>query len=174
MFFGLRLPVIAPVLGLVLAGLFVTVAPPAEAQGARIDFGGMRQDTSLPVEVTADQLSVDQTNGSATFSGNVVVGQGEMRMSAAEVRVEYTEGGGGIDRLHATGGVTLANATDAAEAREAVYTIASGEVVMTGDVLLTQGQSAISGQRLVINLTAGTGVMEGRVQTVFQPGSARD
>ncbi|MFN3824926.1 MAG: lipopolysaccharide transport periplasmic protein LptA [Pseudorhodobacter sp.] len=170
MFFGLRLPAVV----LVVAGLVLTAAPSADAQGARIDFGGMRQDTSLPVEVSADQLSVDQTNGNAVFSGNVVVGQGEMRMSAAEVRIEYTQGGGGIDRLHATGGVTLANATDAAEAREAVYTIASGEVVMTGDVLLTQGQSAISGQRLVLNLTSGTGVMEGRVQTVFQPGSARN
>lgn len=174
MFFGLRLPVTAPAFALVLAGIFAPLAQTAEAQGARIDFGGIRQDTSLPVEVTADQLSVNQTDGSATFSGNVVVGQGEMRMSAAEVRVEYTQGGGGIDRLHATGGVTLASATNAAEAREAVYTIASGEVVMTGDVLLTQGQSAISGQRLVINLTAGTGVMEGRVQTLFQPGSAQD
>jgi len=170
MFFGLRLPAIA----LVVVGLVLTAASFADAQGARIDFGGMRQDTSLPVEVSADQLSVDQTNGNATFSGNVVVGQGEMRMSAAEVRIEYTQGGGGIDRLHATGGVTLANATDAAEAREAVYTVASGEVVMTGDVLLTQGQSAISGQRLVLDLTSGTGVMEGRVQTVFQPGSARN
>ena len=161
-------------LALIGAGFVLTATPFAHAQGAQIDFGGMQQDTSLPVEVTADQLSVDQGNGSATFTGNVLVGQGEMRLSAAEVRVEYAEGGGGIDRLHATGGVTLANATDAAEAQEAVYTIASGEVVMTGNVLLTQGPNAISGQRLVINLTTGSGVMEGRVQTVFQPGASRN
>ncbi|MBL4916685.1 lipopolysaccharide transport periplasmic protein LptA [Szabonella alba] len=159
---------------LIAAALAPIAAPSVHAQGAQIDFGGMQQDTSLPVEVTADQLSVDQANGSATFSGNVLVGQGEMRLSAAEVQVEYTEGGGGIERLHATGGVTLANATDAAEAQEAVYTIASGEVVMTGNVLLTQGPNAISGQRLVINLTTGSGVMEGRVQTVFQPGASRN
>jgi lipopolysaccharide export system protein LptA len=45
---------------------------------------------------------------------------------------------------------------------------------MTGDVLLTQSGSALSGQKLVIDLKAGTGVMEGRVQTVFQPGSAKN
>lgn len=143
------------------------------AQGATVAFGGLKQDTTLPVEVTADQLAVNQADGTATFSGNVLVGQGEMRLSAGKVRVEYTPDGGGISRLHATEGVTLINATDAAEAREAVYTIDSGQVVMTGDVMLTQGASALSGQKLVINLKAGTGVMEGRVQTVFQPGSAK-
>jgi lipopolysaccharide export system protein LptA len=43
---------------------------------------------------------------------------------------------------------------------------------MTGSVLLTQGRNAIAGERLVLDLKAGTGVMEGRVKTVFTPGSA--
>ena len=143
---------------------------PALAQGAKVAFGGLKQDTSLPVEITADSLEVNQTDGEATFSGNVLVGQGDMRLSAARIRVEYEDGGEGIKTLHATGGVTIVNATDAAEAQEAVYTIASGNVVMTGNVLLTQGPNAISGERLVLNLRDGTGVMEGRVKTVFTPG----
>ena len=141
----------------------------AEAQQANIAFGGMKQDTSLPVSLDADTLAINNADGTALFTGNVIVAQGEMRLTADEVRVEYTPSGGGIKTLHATGGVTLINATDAAEAKEAVYTIDSGTVVMTGDVLLTQGANAISGQKLVINLKAGTGVMEGRVQTVFNP-----
>ena len=56
-----------------------------------------------------------------------------------------------------------------AEAAEAIYTIDSGSLVLSGNVLLTQGKTAISGQKLVIDLKAGSGVMEGRVQTVFQP-----
>lgn len=142
----------------------------AAAQGATVAFGGLKQDTTLPVEIQADQLAVNQADGTATFTGNVLVGQGDMRLSAGEVRVEYAASGGGIARLHASGGVTLASNAEAAEAQNAIYTIDNGEVVMTGDVLLTQGQSALSGQKLVINLKAGTGVMEGRVQTVFQPG----
>jgi lipopolysaccharide export system protein LptA len=39
-------------------------------------------------------------------------------------------------------------------------------------VLLTQGTTTISGERLVYNLDAGTGTMDGRVQTVFTPGKA--
>ncbi len=149
--------------------LALTLPLAAHAQGTDIAFGGLRQDTTLPVEVAADRLAVNQTDGTATFSGNVVVVQGEMRMSAAEIRVEYGKTGQDIEKLYATGGVTIANAADAAEAREAVYTIASGAVVMTGDVLLTQGQNAISGQTLRLDLKAGTGTMEGRVTTVFVP-----
>lgn len=144
------------------------------AQGASVAFGGLKQDTSLPIEVSADQLAVSQTDGTAIFTGNVLVGQGEMRLSADRVKVEYTADGNGISKLFASGGVTLVNLTDAAESREAIYTIASGNVVMTGDVLLTQGGNALSGQKLVIDLKTGTGVMEGRVQTVFQPGKAKN
>lgn len=158
------LMMLATTLAIGLAGV------PVMAQQANIAFGGMKQDTSLPVEVDADSLSINNADGSAVFSGNVVVVQGEMRLKAGEVRVEYTADGGGIKSLYASGGVTLINATDAAEAKDAVYTIDSGNVVMTGDVLLTQGANAISGQKLVINLKDGTGVMEGRVKTVFSPG----
>ncbi len=146
----------------------------ANAQGASVAFGGLKQDTTLPVEIAADQLTVNQADGSAIFTGNVLAAQGDMRLSAVVVRVEYSADGKGIARLHASGGVTLANLTEAAEAQEAIYTIDSGQVVMTGDVLLTQGSSAISGQKLVIELKSGTGTMEGRVQTVFVPATKPD
>ena len=142
----------------------------ATAQEMGVTFGGLKADTSLPVEVKADTLAVDQASGLASFTGNVLVVQGAMRLSADEVRVEYAKEGGKIARLHASGKVLLVNATDAAEASEAVYPIDTGEVVMTGSVLLTQGQAAIRGQKLVIDLKSGTGRMEGGVTTTFVPG----
>jgi lipopolysaccharide export system protein LptA len=149
--------------------LTLGLGAPALAQQATVAFGGLKQDTTLPVEIEADSLTVNNADGTAVFTGNVLVGQGEMRLSAGAVRVEYGTDGKTINRLFATGGVTLANASEAAEAQEAIYTIGSGEVVMTGEVLLTQGQTALSGQKLVINLQSGTGIMEGRVQTTFIP-----
>lgn len=159
-----------PIRAFALAALLGVVAPSLLAQEAKVAFGGLTQDTTLPVEVTADSLTVDNAKGTAVFSGNVLVGQGEMRLAAASVTVEYGADGQSISRLHATGGVTIANLADAAEAREAVYTIDSGTIVLTGDVLLTQGTSALSGQTLTIHLKDGTGVMEGRVSTTFVPG----
>ena len=63
----------------------------SQAQG-NIAFGGLSHDSTLPVEITADQLQVDQTDGSALFKGNVVAGQGDMRLSANEMKVEYSSG----------------------------------------------------------------------------------
>jgi lipopolysaccharide export system protein LptA len=153
-----------------LAAAFTCLAAVAFAQEAQIAFGDLDQDTTLPVEVQADQLSVNNTDGLAVFSGNVRVTQGEMVMVAGEVQVKYGAEGKSIDQLIASGGVTITNLGDAAEAKEAVYTIDSGVIVLTGDVLLAQGPSAMAGQKLTINLKTGTGVMEGRVTTTFVPG----
>lgn len=159
--------------GLVLAIALAWTGAAFAQQGAQFPFGGLRNDPNLPVEIAADSLSVSQTDGAATFAGNVVIGQGDMRISAGKVLVEYgtaDNSPGKIKRLHASGGVTLVKGTEAAEGQEAVYTIEDGSVVMTGSVILTQGPNVISGDRLVVNLTSGTGTMEGRVRTVLKQG----
>lgn len=162
----------APLRATIMTVAFLAVTGGLAQAQTSINLTGLRQDTSLPVEVTSDSLAVDQSTGVATFTGNVVVVQGEMTITAETGRVEYLPDGQGISKVFFDGGVTFVSPTDAAEADAAVYTIASGEVVMTGDVLLTQGQTTISGNKLIYNLDAGTGNMEGRVQTVFVPGQA--
>lgn len=149
--------------------LALVLATSASAQ-QKIAFGDLNQDTTQPVQVQADQLAVNNADGSAVFSGNVIVTQGEMKLAAGEVRVSYGTGQNEIESLVASGGVIVTNLGDAAEAQEAVYTIASGVIVLSGKVLLTQGPSAMAGQKLTINLKDGTGVMEGRVTTTFVPG----
>ncbi|WP_135450518.1 MULTISPECIES: lipopolysaccharide transport periplasmic protein LptA [Tabrizicola] len=155
---------------LALAAVLAFGTFPALAQQAKVAFGELNQDTTLPVEVTADRLAVNNADGTAVFSGNVLVTQGEMKLSAAEVLVKYAPDQKAIDQLVATGGVTITNLGDAAEAQEAVYTIDTGVIVLTGNVLLAQGPSAMTGQKLTINLKDGTGIMEGRVTTTFVPG----
>jgi lipopolysaccharide export system protein LptA len=143
--------------------------------GARVPFGAEEHDTSLPVEITSDALALDQAAGTAVFTGTVKVGQGALRLAADRLEVFYVEdeaGEGGIERMLASGNVTLTNGSEAAEAAEASYVVATGVVEMDGEVLLTQGPNALSGERLRIDLVAGTGLMEGRVQTIFTPGSA--
>jgi lipopolysaccharide export system protein LptA len=152
------------ILALVLA---ILVPFTAHAQTS-IALSGVSADPDAPVEVTADSLTVDQDSGSAVFSGNVLIGQGDLRLSAAQVQVFYDEASGEIARFVASGGVTLATATEAAEAQDADYDLTAGTLVMTGDVLLTQGASALSAERMTVNLRQGTAVMDGRVRTVFR------
>lgn len=154
------------------------MAGPALAQdtqgGTPVTMSGLKQDPDEPVEVTSDSLSVDQTAGTATFTGNVVVIQGTMRMTAPRAVVTYLRDAEGkaisqIDRINAYDGVVLTTPTEAAEGAEAVYHPETGEVVMTTDVLLTQGPNSITGQKLTVDLDTGTGLMSGgRVRSVFQ------
>lgn len=154
-----------------LAALSLTVALPAPAAAQTVAFGGITADVTAPVEIAADSLQVDQSTGEAVFSGNVVIGQGEMRLSAEQVTVIYApDTNQKISRLHATGQVTLVNGPDAAEAQDAVYDVASGNVTLTGDVMLTQGQSVLSGEKMDVNLSTGTASVSGRVRSVLQPG----
>lgn len=146
------------------------IAMPLMAQ-TNINLGGLSADPNAPVEITADTLNVDQDSGTATFTGNVLIGQGDLRLSAGSVEVIYAAETGDIARLLARGGVTFVTATEAAEARTADYDLQSGLLTLEGDVLLTQGASALSAGRMVINLTAGTAEMSGRVKTVFQQGN---
>lgn len=145
------------------------IASSISAQGTAVAFGTLQQDTDAPVEVSADALAVDQDSGKAVFTGNVVIGQGEMRLSAAKVLVVYKDGNSGIERLEATGGVTLVSGPDAAESSRADYDIDAGTIVMTGDVLLTQGANALTSDRMTVNLNDGTAQMNGRVKTILQP-----
>lgn len=146
------------------------VATPLAAQ-TNINLGGITTDPTAPVEVAADSLSVDQDTGTAIFEGNVVIGQGDLRISAGRAQVVYDSATGDIASFEATGGVTFANSTEAAEAQSATYDLKNGQLTMTGGVILTQGASALSADTMIIDVESGNARMEGRVRTVFQQGN---
>ena len=168
-----------------LAALALSMLVPVQAAAqAEVPIGGISADPDAPIEIAADMLEVDQAGGAAEFSGNVQVVQGDLRLAAARVRVEYTtpteaaeaEGDEApapqrrrIARVVAEGGVTLVTATEAAEAAEAVYDLEAGTIRMQGDVVLAQGGSALAGDRLVIDLETRAGRIEGRVRSVILP-----
>jgi lipopolysaccharide export system protein LptA len=144
-------------------------APAAALAQMDLSMGDAATDTTAPVEVTADSLTVDQDTGIAIFTGNVLVVQGDIRIGAGTVEVVYDAEGSAIARLVASDGVTFATATEAAEAASAEYDLASGLLTLTGNVLLTQGNAAIAAERMVVNLRDGSAQLDGRVRTTFLP-----
>lgn len=94
-------------------------------------------------------------------------GRAKCGWSAPRVLVVFDEAGSQIARLEATGGVTLVNGAEAAEASRADYDLQQGMVTMTGDVLLTQGTNAVSADKMVVSLDDGTAQMSGRVRTIL-------
>ena len=145
-----------------------------QADKAEITFGGLKGDPKAPVTVTSESLTVDETARMAVFTGNVLVVQGEMRLSAAEVRVEYEADADRIARLWATGGVLLVNAKDAAQSRKADYVIDTGIVTMTEDVVLTQGPATFTAQTFVADMKTGLGQLQGGVRSTFTPSAGAE
>jgi len=154
----------------------VIATSPAGAQG-KGPFGGFKHDSKAPIEITANTLEVRQAEKLAVFSGEVVAGQGTLRLTADRVEVNYTaeksdNDTGAIQKMRAEGNVFLSNDSETAQGEWAEYDVAGGIVRMGGNVVLTQGGNAISGQSLVIDLNAGTGRVEGgtgRVTSTFKP-----
>lgn len=160
----------------VLAGLIAAgaLSLSAMAQGSG-PFGGFKHDREAPVEISADALEVRQADSIAIFSGQVVAGQGTLRLTAERVEVTFdpeAEGEGetgAIKTMKANGNVFLSNGAETAQGREAEYNLDTGMVRMRGDVILTQGDNVGKGETLVINLNTGEATMKGRVSLILKP-----
>jgi len=135
-----------------------------------LSLDGFQSDPEASVEMLADRLTVSQTDGAARFEGNVVIAQGNMRLSADLVDVTYLEAGE-IGLLSASGGVLLVSPADSAQADNADYDFVGRQLWMRGNVLLNQGAISLSADLLTIDLDTGGAVMEGRVRTVLSSGS---
>lgn len=143
----------------------------ARAQGMEIRLGDSLQLAGQQLEVTADLLEVDQESGVTVFSGNVLAVQDALRLRAGRIQLHYSTGSNGsgtrIERLEASGGVTLVTDHEAVEAQRAVYVLDSQTLEMHGEVVFVQGVNVLSGDRFFADLRAGTGRMQGRVRTVI-------
>jgi len=160
-----------------LVAISAMVAGVADAQ-TEGPFGGFKHDSKAPIEIVADSLEVQQSASQAIFTGEVVAGQGTLRLTADKLTVTYAAEKsdtktGAIQHMRADGNVFLSNGSETAQGAWAEYEVAGGTVRMGGNVLLTQGGNAISGDSLVIDLNVGNGRIEGgRVKTIFAPAAS--
>jgi lipopolysaccharide export system protein LptA len=166
----------------------------ALAAGAAVHAQSLRHDTNLPIEITADSLEVMQDQRIATFRGNVDAIQGDMVLSADELRVHYRDGddapepagAGAIRRIEAEGNVFLSSPRETAQGATGVYDVATNHVTIEGAVVLTRDDNVIRGQRLEVDLVSGRsqmfaavpstegGAVAQRVRALFTPdGSLR-
>jgi lipopolysaccharide export system protein LptA len=118
--------------------------------------------SDAPVDVASDRIEVQDRADRAVFSGNVVVRQAEMTLTAARLTVAYSSGGGvQIQRIDASGGVTLRSPTETAVGQFGIYDLNRKIVTLIGGVTLTRGDSKVNGGRLVLDLDSGRAVMDG-------------
>lgn len=140
---------------LLLAGLAVG---PAASQTSALK----GHNSNAPVDVAADRIEVQDRADRAIFSGNVVVRQAELTLTAARLTVAYSSGGGvELRRIDATGGVTVRSPSETARGNVGIYDLDRRIITLIGDVSLVQRDAKVNGGRLTIDLDSGRAVMDG-------------
>ncbi|MBU6252714.1 MAG: OstA family protein [Alphaproteobacteria bacterium] len=121
-------------------------------------------DAKSPVDVEADRIEVQDRADRAIFSGNVLVRQANLTLTAGRLTVAYARQGGGvdIDRLDASGGVMVKSPSETARGDFAVYDLNKRLITLVGGVELTQGSNRVQGGRMVIDLDTGRATVDGR------------
>lgn len=188
----LRPPLIAVALLIVSTGVEAqpSKGPPNALQG-------FSQNRNQPVQIDAATLEVRDKDKVATFSGDVRVKQGDTGLRCKSLLVFYEQDGEGakgaektstmqaatpgpggqqkIKRLEARGSVVVTQKEQTATGELGIFDMKTNTVTLTGNVVMTQGQNVLRGEKLVVDLTSGVSRVEsgkngqGRVQGLFQP-----
>ena len=157
-----------------------------------------------PISIDADKLVYYDKEHKAVYSGNVVVIQGDTKMTCSAMTVFLDHGptqgasatskeaapqstngqsgptaDAGVKHLDATGPVTVVSKTQVATGDSGSYDKAEGKVRLIGHVTLSDGQNVTKGDKLTYDLKSGqatvdTSAKSGRVHGQFVPKSGTD
>ena len=119
-------------------------------------------DANQPVNYAADRLELQDRQDRLVLTGNVIITQGDLRFTAGRTTVAYSDTGGlSIQRIDATGGVTVTRGSERASGSAAVYDFNRRVIILSGGVALNRGTDTLSGGRLVIDLDTGVASVDG-------------
>ena len=137
-----------------------------------------------PIRVNADNSSVYERERRVLVVGNVYIIQGDARLRADKVTLNYASregsasggvggGFGDIEKMIASGNVYYVTPELKATGDLGTYEADTETITLTGDVVLVRGEDVARGERLVIDVVEGRSTLrggEGRVQMLIIPG----
>lgn len=172
----------------VCASLLVTAAAFAQAPPAPAPAAGAAPGAVLggggPIDVTSAGFErVGPLH--LIYKGDVEAIQGEARLRSPQIDIFYAQKGAGdhsatgtttvgaIERMEAQGPVYYVTPTQTAKGDHGQYIAADDSIIMTGNVVLTNGQNVATGNRLVIHQKTSQAVLSEtagkRIRTVLYP-----
>ncbi|WP_110668253.1 lipopolysaccharide transport periplasmic protein LptA [Salinicola halophilus] len=144
-------------------------------------------DASAPIEIAADQLEIDDREGTAVYSGTVDMQQGSMKLNAAQVDIRRGDNGQ-VSLVTARGGggrayLAQTPAPDEAQVEgwgnTVIYHAAERRVELVGNAELHQGGDTFDGAYVEYYLDSrrvsarssrsGEGESDGRVRMTLTP-----
>lgn len=157
-----------------MAFIALMVASPLYGATSPVELGFK---TDEPIAVNADSFSADLQGETGTYSGNVLVVQGAIRLRADEITVEAP--GGQATHMEARGGIVVESPSGTATGDLAVYDISAQIIRLTGNVVLTNNANVMRGDALEVRIADGRATLsagangqgpgQGRVQGLFVP-----
>lgn len=151
---------------------------------------GLGPSSKGPIDITADELEVQNKACISTWRGKAEALQGEARLRADLIRAHFeTKAGasgaagtgscGDLIRMDAEGNVYyVTSKSQRVRGDVGVYDARNETVTLTGDVVAVQDQNVLRGTRMVFNTQTGEGRMvgnatgpnaKGRPRGVFYP-----
>lgn len=133
-----------------------------------------------PMDVSSEAFERVESRCQTILTGNVEILQGQNRLRSPRLDVFYSPSaragsnacGDDVARIEATGPVYYVTPQQNARGDAATFLGPEEQIIMTGNVVLTQGQDVLTGQRLVVNTRTNDARMEaggGRVRAVIFP-----
>jgi lipopolysaccharide export system protein LptA len=127
--------------------------------------------SNQPVNYAADRIELQDRQNRVVLSGDVVITQGDLRLTAARTTVAYSDAGTlRIQRIDATGGVTVTRGNERASGAAGVYDFNRRVIVLSGGVALRRGGDTLNGGRLTIDLDSGLASVDGGGAGTATPG----
>jgi lipopolysaccharide export system protein LptA len=158
------------------ATLFAVVAGPHGAS-AQVD-----TKSKAPIDITANEAEVTTSKCLTIWRGAAEAVQDKARLRADTITVFSTPKGvnadgqqscGGAERIVADGHVYYVTPTQNARGDHAVYSQADDQVVITGNVIVVQGNDVARGDRLTLKISSRDTRMESNVTGPGKPGRVR-
>jgi lipopolysaccharide export system protein LptA len=126
-----------------------------------------------PIFITADWMEVDQKQNTITYKGRVVTVQAEMTMRSETLTAYYDPEMKQMKQIIAEGKVNATQGNRVATGEKAVFDDKAKTVTLTGSPVMRQGNSQVSGIKVIYFVEQDKSIVEGdgkiRVQATIFP-----
>ena len=143
--------------GALLPGFAVLVLVSSGYAAAPAPGNPLGLNSRAPIAVNADSFFADLSGDTGTYTGNVIVVQGDVKLHADEIKVLAP--GGKASRMEAEGHVVVDSPSGQAVGDTGVYDVPQQVVHLTGHVVLTKDQNVMRGTALDYSTATGLAKM---------------
>ncbi len=152
--------------------LAASAAPPAKEETKK-GASGFEINKKDPIYITADWMEVDQNKNTITYKGRVVTIQADMTMRSEALIAYYDPETKQMKQIVAEGKVNATQGNRVATGEKAVFDDKSKTVTLTGNPVMRQGNSQVTGTKVVYYMDQDRAIAEGdgkvRVQATIFP-----